>query len=278
MAIKLLENVGYTKRPYITVPNLNTEVLPTYFCDPSSEAQKNGALRWVKTYQGAQPQFHTRPNTPMTNLWLEGIESRYNGGRAYKVLNKDDWNYFDIREDQMVQAIQKYGIAPGGKIGGSWVFAMNGTQCKCFLTDSKEYLEAVELDKIRHSTMKKVSLKNLKFGKVYTNKTHDRYYVYVGHHEHEERQSRHNGRSYVTVKTGKKFKQHTFLSDYEYVNNTKIYFFEKKTTVYECDMEYSLEGLKEYLNKAKTYMDQYAQNFLTKDSLRQTYQLLETEL
>lgn len=41
----------------------------------------------------------------------------------------------------MIQAIIKYGIQPGGIIGGEWVWAMNHTQSKCYLVDSDEYKE-----------------------------------------------------------------------------------------------------------------------------------------
>lgn len=75
----------------------------------------------------------------MRNLRFLDIDTRLEGGRAYKVADPATNAVFDLREDQVAQAILKYGIAPGGIIGGEWVWAMNHNQPKCYLVDGSEY-------------------------------------------------------------------------------------------------------------------------------------------
>lgn len=153
--IKLISKVGFVQRP--SNPGNPHLALETFYYDPASVKQQDSAVKWAhitwtKHYNiwAAFPATNTKPlptirnNTPMTGLILTDLEERGNGGRAYKVINPYDNSLFDIREDQMLQAILKYGIQPGGLIGGEWVWAINHTQSKCYLIDSKEYIQALQ--------------------------------------------------------------------------------------------------------------------------------------
>lgn len=160
---KILPNVGVAQQPRNLALSTN-EPRGAYFFDPDSEKQRASAIAyadvvhvfqqptkywpngcWTTTHAAATPTGPTgyapivRPNKPMTGLVLLNLETRLEGGRAYKVTNPADNTLFDIREDQMLQAILKHGIQAGGVIGGEWVWAMNHTQIKCYLTDSDEY-------------------------------------------------------------------------------------------------------------------------------------------
>ena len=183
MAIKLIKDLGFAiNHQTQTSAFHNCTVRPTFFFDNASVKAKASAEVWASHHLPSIPrvQAQVRPNTPMDNLWLDNLETRMEGGRAYKVINKDDMTYFDVREDQMLQAILKHGIQAGGKIGGEWIFAMNGSQCKCFLVDSKEYQEVLAREAIKPKVMVKVSAKDLKVGEIYSNKNMTEEYVYMG--------------------------------------------------------------------------------------------------
>ncbi len=185
------------------------QIKPTFIFNPQSQANKETAIawsgkipktvgvksnRWCKYSKDYEYDYvrnpdmddpvkvsnavTIRPNTPMNNLYLDDIDVRMEGGRAYKVCNMDDGTYFDIREDQILQAILKYGIQPGGKIGGSWVFAINHTQMKCYLEDGKEYQEALLENQKKIQIGQKIT-KGFVPGKVYTDKSGTCQYVFL---------------------------------------------------------------------------------------------------
>lgn len=185
MSIKIIKELGYAVHAYPR--DSIQEKLPVrqvYLFNNESVKSKANAEAWAKgTWRGEGPSpvaAKSRPNTPMTNLWLDTLEYRGEGGRAYKVINKDDMTYFDLREDQLLQGILKHGISAGGKLNGEWVFAMDHSQCKCVLTDSEEYAEALEKDARPVEQKTKVSLKDLKVGHIYTDKNVNCEYIYVG--------------------------------------------------------------------------------------------------
>jgi hypothetical protein len=168
---KILHNVGLAQQP-INHNITSTGPQSTFYFDPDSVKQKETAVQWADViwtygrpscrvpkgywYLIAPPISNgstgytpiVRANKPMTGLILTDIDVRMEGGRAYKVINPADNSLFDIREDQMLQAIIKYGIQAGGLIGGEWVWAMNHTQIKCYLVDGKEYLDMLAEHKL----------------------------------------------------------------------------------------------------------------------------------
>jgi hypothetical protein len=163
---KILHKVGLAQQP-INYNITSTGPQGTWYFDPDSVKQKESAIAWadrvwvlsqwgnwyldnVPTSNGSTGYTPiVRANKPMTGLILTDIDVRMEGGRAYKVINPSDNNsLFDIREEQMLQAIIKYGIQAGGLIGGEWVWAMNHTQMKCYLVDSTEYLDMLAEHKL----------------------------------------------------------------------------------------------------------------------------------
>ena len=161
--IKILHEVGFVKQ--ITNPYAPSDIRSAFYFDPSSKRQESSAIKWANVdwiynpNNKLSPYFATpainssdippivRPNYFMEGLVLRNLETRAEGGRAYKVVYPQDETLFDIREDQMLQAILLHGVEKGGKIGGKWVWAMNHTQPKCFLADSEEYLQTLQENK-----------------------------------------------------------------------------------------------------------------------------------
>jgi len=152
---KIITDIGLAQRP---VNPSSAGYQETFYFDATSAKQQAAAIKWAdvswiknirspynwypSSVGSPQPiQSIIRPNKPMTGLVLTDIDVRMEGGRAYKVINPADNSLFDIREDQMLQAILKYGIQPGGLIGGEWVWGYNHVQIKCYLTDSTEYID-----------------------------------------------------------------------------------------------------------------------------------------
>jgi hypothetical protein len=250
MAIKLIPELGVAINcNSITSTFHGITVHPTFFFDASSERQRVTAEAWAggnkMIWTGSKyipdtasiTPSKVRQNVPMNNLWLDNLESRMEGGRAYKVINKDDMTYFDVREDQMLQAILKYGIQAGGKIGGEWIFAMNGTQCKCFLTDSTEYQEALSKAAIAPKEMIRASYKNLKIGTIYSNKNLDQEYVYVGFINQETH-------SYDFERRRIRANVHTFAIKNRYYGH---FMFSTPSVVYETGRSMNIDDLVELL-------------------------------
>jgi len=124
--------------------NHDIQVIPVYFTDAASEKAVESAKEWSsqQTNKGLAI-AHVRENTPMKDLTFDYIEERGLGGRAIKVFDLQGF-YFDLQEDQFEQSILKYGMKPGGLLGGEWVVSRNGTQTKILLVGSEEYKEAVK--------------------------------------------------------------------------------------------------------------------------------------
>lgn len=259
MAVKQITDLGFAVHHVSQHSTFhNVTVHPTFFFDNTSERQKENAEVWASNrlaISSPRVQAQVRPNTPMNNLWLDNLEQRMEGGRAYKVINKDDMTYFDVREDQMLQAILKHGIQAGGKIGGEWVFAMNGTQCKCFLVDSVEYQEVLNRVAIAPAVMVKASYRNLKVGTIYSNKNMDQEFIYVGFLTHEKlvsyEQRDHRNNRVIAPAVWTTCKKHTFLTKVRWWYNTTIpapFTFDTPSTVYETGRSVSIPDLINKIN------------------------------
>ena len=103
------------------------------------------------------------------------MESRGNGGRAYKALIGK--HYVDVREDVVMDTMLKEGIAPGGILNGEFIWAKAGSQMKLVRKDSELYKLIVEFESKKD--MKPVSKKKLEVGGVYRTKKKETY-IYLG--------------------------------------------------------------------------------------------------
>lgn len=101
----------------------------------STWAQIDGA--WVRTIHANTPTILNLKNEPITGLRVIDLERRGNGGRAYKVIDRNNY-CFDIREDQLLESMVNLGIDQGGVLRGEWVWvADNGM--KLIRKNSAEY-------------------------------------------------------------------------------------------------------------------------------------------
>lgn len=163
--VKLLKNVAFATRPEDTDKNLFDEkikVLPTFPYNPESKTSPETARLWVEdvnrkqiwNYQTGKLEDNPNwvektndavvvDNTP-TELTIIDLEARGNGGRAYKVIDPNS-RLFDLREDQLIEAIKMFGILPGGKINGKFVWAVVGSQTKLIAIGGEIYNRATKV-------------------------------------------------------------------------------------------------------------------------------------
>lgn len=108
-----------------------------------------------------------RKNEKIEGLRIVGLVHRGNGGRAYKVVDKDNF-LFDLREDMVMEVIEKYGIAKGGILGGSFVWGKVSNQMKLVLVGSELHQLLTKGKDLRQ--LSKVSAASLKPGGLYETK------------------------------------------------------------------------------------------------------------
>ena len=153
--------------------------------DVESKSSMKTAERWSKavaflapTLDRLQILFDTddevwedRDNSPMTGLRIMTLEHRGQGGRAYKVLTEDGYVY-DLREDQLLEAMVAVGIERGGVLGGEWVWGIIGSQMKLIRVGSAQHEKLAQTTAQRAA--KKISARDLKVGTIYARSNGDR--------------------------------------------------------------------------------------------------------
>lgn len=157
MPKKILDHVCYALREHDTAAetDLFEQNVPgrhAFPYDPKSKTSPVTALRWAKHehhYNGKQskdyePDIIYRHNDPI-DLRILSLEFRGNGGRAYKVIDGSDY-IFDLREDQLVEAIRTCGISPGGKINGQFVWGFSGSTLRLILVGGADHKEITEAE------------------------------------------------------------------------------------------------------------------------------------
>lgn len=126
--------------------------------------------------QKAQGQsLEEKYNTPFS-LRLITLEKRSQGGRAWKVIDKDN-NMFDLREDVLLDALLNVGCEKDGRLKGEYIWAKLGSQSRIIRVDSTLHNKLKEYSEIANT--KKISIKDLKRGSVYQNKKGE-YFLYIG--------------------------------------------------------------------------------------------------
>jgi hypothetical protein len=106
-------------------------------------------------------------NTPR-KYRIVNLESRGNGGRAYKVAD-DENRYFDLREDVLLDAMLEVGIEPGGKLAGEYVWGRVGAATKLVRVGSELYDNILEVS--FRKTIKPFKASELEIGGVYASKS-----------------------------------------------------------------------------------------------------------
>lgn len=138
--MRLLEEVTYLSKAPEKGTNLMGEptmVSPTFPYNTASKTAPATAERWAEygmswedrhAGKKAVTTLVTRANHPF-QVSIVDLDVRSEGGRAYKVVD-DENRLFDLREDQLLEALRHVGIQPGGKIPGNFVWGLLGSQLR----------------------------------------------------------------------------------------------------------------------------------------------------
>jgi hypothetical protein len=160
-----------------------TTVVPAFVSDADNEKTIATGKHWAesrattydhtakKSVKIAVVQELQRENQPIENVRIVSLEHRGNGGRAYKVVTPDDY-YFDLREDVLMDTMLSDGIAPGGILKGTYVWARVAAEMKLVRVGSALYNALLEAGE--RAIMSAVPKGKLKVGTVYETKQGDR--------------------------------------------------------------------------------------------------------
>jgi hypothetical protein len=128
--------------------------------------QNHGSVKTVKTKE--------MPNGPFTDVRINGLEIRGEGGRAYKVIVAEDF-YVDFRENELLWVIEHCGIRAGGIMNGEFIFAVDGSQTKLIPVGSPLHEELARLGERREK--KPLGKKEFVAGHLYERKNGSRFVV-----------------------------------------------------------------------------------------------------
>lgn len=166
-------------------------VNPAFVVPADSDAFQESAKRWAGydnqyIQAGQKPtnkyEVVELPNEPFTNLRWVGIDSRMEGGVAYKVVTPQGW-LVDLREDVMLECLFEGAIQPmaglkpgaGTYLTAQFVWVVMGSQSRIVRVGSKLHQELVESTKIRAMTA--VPAGDLKAGGVYEDKRGEKHII-----------------------------------------------------------------------------------------------------
>lgn len=148
-------------------------VTPGFIADTEAKDTVATGIRWAESRhryaKGEKPTIkqEIRKNTPISGIKIVSLETRYGGGRAYKVVTPDHY-YFDLREDVLLDVMKHTGVSVGAELNGSFVWGKSGGQTKLVRVGS-ELHNALNIGGKRRE-MKKISTKSLEPGKIYSRK------------------------------------------------------------------------------------------------------------
>lgn len=163
-------------------------VYPTFPYNPASKTAPQTAQHWVQGWHRYGEKVENVKPVELKNyefnITIMNIEKRSEGGRAYKV-HDDEMRMFDLREDQVTEAMRHCGISPGGKINGKFTWGILNGSVKLVLvggTSHAEMLKNVEEMKKREELLKSgnaLTPDKLKFGHIYVQK-HGSLHLFIG--------------------------------------------------------------------------------------------------
>jgi hypothetical protein len=180
----ILKKICYLSKPKDWSTNLageKIEVSDTFPYNPESKTSPSTAMQWAKGYHyyyaakdGTPPPPDPVPieldNVPF-EVTIIDLLVRSEGGRAYKVVDREN-RLFDMREDQLVEAITFCGVSPGGKIPGKFVWATVASTTRMVLVGGKLHDSIVrsqeEKENIKTKSVK--ASKSLRLNGVYKKK------------------------------------------------------------------------------------------------------------
>ncbi len=121
-----------------------TPAMPT---DAESKAQRATAEDWASELKRLPVTVHERDNSPF-KVRVIGLETRGEGGRAYKVVTEDGL-LLDMREEVLLECVLGCGIAAGGTPNGEFIFAREGSQMKIIRVGSDIHAQFTAAEKRR---------------------------------------------------------------------------------------------------------------------------------
>lgn len=153
---RLLERVTYLSRRESKTKNIFGEeivVHATFPYNTDSKTAPSTAKTWAtqRTYNYAERKYEDDEFVPtpvdLTNEPFEvtiiDLQVRSQGGRAYKVVDSE-MRLFDLREDQLLEALKIGGVQPGGKINGKFVWGVLGSQVRMVYVDGEQHKSMVK--------------------------------------------------------------------------------------------------------------------------------------
>jgi hypothetical protein len=260
-------------------------VKPTFPADADNPKSVETGIKWGSGYQNKNktPTTITRPNDPITNIRIVGLEIRSEGGRAYKVLLDGDL-YVDLREDVLLDTMIQEGISKGGVLRGSFIWARVGSQMKLVRVGSE--LHDALIKNTNLGTLKKIT--TLEIGGVYRGKSPEEY-IYLGIFDtiNIDTKASRDPRTYITTKetTYKEINKHMlFIERKDYLGKTVEEIIKKTsgmpgspTIRYLCKFKkshsfvekidqvnaFDIQAYVDDLNNAPTFKAEYSLEYLT---------------
>jgi hypothetical protein len=153
--------------------NCGAKYKDVYISDANNKRTNKSGRSWAGGINCIEIE---RDNVPMKNLKILSLEHRGEGGRAYKTVDEDGYR-FDLREDELVECMEKYGIDKGSILKGEFVFAKVAAQMKVILVGSKIHKHLKILTELKERDI--IKNKDLKYGHIYLNKKNEKS-VYLG--------------------------------------------------------------------------------------------------
>ena len=146
-ASRLLSKIEYARKQPVKCADITGQqitVRDAFPYDPGSRTAAASAMRWALTKCSAEPNdvLRSRENAPF-NVRITDLDVRGHGGRAYKVIDPEG-DRFDLREDQLLEAIAMRGIAAGGAINGEFVWGIADRQLCLVLVGGAVHAAMVE--------------------------------------------------------------------------------------------------------------------------------------
>lgn len=179
---RIVKEVCYVTKKPETVEDIfgnKLVVRPTFPYNPESKTAPATAQRWARGWHRYGEKVVDREPELFKNIEFDvtimNIEKRSEGGRAYKVYD-EDMRMFDLREDQVTEAIRHCGIAAGGRVNGKFTWGILNGSLKMVLvggTSHAAMLKNMEEMQKRDEAVKTgsaLSPDKLQFGRIYAKK------------------------------------------------------------------------------------------------------------
>jgi len=158
--------------------SVKIEVTPSFITDAASTKSIATGKLWAArgvSDKNFSPTVEIRKNVPIKNVVLCSLESRGNGGRAYKVIA--DGVYVDMREDVIIDAMLQEGVKKGGILGGEYIWVKLGAQSRLIRVGSTLH-DKVKLI-VHRKQLKEIPAKDFVPGTIYATKKDERA-LYLG--------------------------------------------------------------------------------------------------